>query len=219
MRPTKLHEPNRPRSTLASEPLRPLLRELIGQASPNAIDKMHVLCERWGLSRASRLDPIALRREAGLTSGQAERIAAAFGLGRAVERARRSRAEPLSTPVQVARLMVPELRGLERETFHVLLLDTKHRLLDRTRVSEGTLTSSLVHPREFFRPAIRLGAAAVVAVHNHPSGDPEPSSEDEAVTRRLVEAGRLIGIPVLDHVVVADEGWVSLRQRIDFGGS
>jgi DNA repair protein RadC len=81
----------------------------------------------------------------------------------------------------------------------------------------GTLTTSLVHPREVFRSAVREAAAALIAVHNHPSGDPEPSAEDLEVTRRLIEAGRLLGIPLLDHVVVGDGAWVSLRERMPFG--
>ena len=77
--------------------------------------------------------------------------------------------------------------------------------------------SILVHPREVFRPAVRSGAAAVVVAHNHPSGDPEPSAEDLEVTRRLAETGRLLGIPLLDHVVVGEGAWVSLRERVDLG--
>ncbi len=98
----------------------------------------------------------------------------------------------------------------------MLLLDGKHRLRRREQVSQGTLTSSLVHPREVFGPAIREGAAALIVVHNHPSGDPEPSAEDLAVTRRLVEVGRILGVPLLDHVVIADAGYVSIRDRINF---
>jgi DNA repair protein RadC len=98
----------------------------------------------------------------------------------------------------------------------VLLLDGKHRLVRRQRVSEGTLTSSLVHPREVFGPAVREAAAAVIVAHNHPSGDPEPSGEDLAVTRRLIEAGRILGVPVLDHVVIGDGAFVSIRDRISF---
>jgi DNA repair protein RadC len=98
----------------------------------------------------------------------------------------------------------------------VLLLDGKHRLKRCEAVSEGTLTTSLVHPREVFRAAVRESAAAVVVVHNHPSGDPEPSLEDLEVTRRLIDVGRLVGVPVLDHVVVGDGRFVSLRERMGF---
>ncbi len=169
-----------------------------------------------GLASLSRMDAESLVSLGGLGLRQAGRLAAAFELGRAVERSRRRTGAALSSPAEVYRLLAPELRGLNKETFHVLLLDTRHRLRGRWRVSEGTLTASLVHPREVFGPALARGAAAVVVVHNHPSGDPEPSAEDEAVTRRLLDAGRLLGIPLLDHVVLGEGAWVSLRQRMDF---
>jgi DNA repair protein RadC len=168
------------------------------------------------LAALARASPRHLAVASGLAPRAALRLAAAFELGRRVERARCPARQPLRTPERVHACMAIELRGLERETFHALLLDGKHRLRRAVRVSEGTLTSSLVHPREFFQPALRECAAAVIAVHNHPSGDPEPSAEDLAVTRRLIEAGELLGVPLLDHVVVADGGWVSLRERMRF---
>lgn len=166
------------------------------------------------LAELSRLEPLALASRVGLPPKAALRLAAAFALGRRVETARWVRAGSLQSSEGVFQLMAPKLRGLERETLYVLLLDGKHRLKDCQRVSEGTLTSSLVHPREVFAPALRARAAAVIAVHNHPSGDPEPSTEDLAVTRRLSEAGRLLGVPLLDHVVVGRGNHVSLRERL-----
>ncbi|MAE94776.1 MAG: hypothetical protein CL910_08965 [Deltaproteobacteria bacterium] len=115
-------------------------------------------------------------------------------------------------PEDVFRHFHPRLRDARQEQFLVVLLDGRHRVLGEARASEGTLTASLVHPREVFRPALREGAAAIVLVHNHPSGDPSPSTEDRAVTQRLVRAGELLGIQVLDHVVVAERGWRSLRE-------
>jgi len=165
------------------------------------------------LTRLSRHDPAALAEALGLELACGRRLAAAFELGRRVERARLPRRPRLRSAERVFRLMSPSLRGLERETFHVLLLDSKHRLTERRQISEGTLTASLVHPREVFAVALRHLAAAIVVVHNHPSGDPTPSAEDHAVTQRLVRAGRILGVPVLDHVIVADGGFVSLRER------
>jgi DNA repair protein RadC len=166
-----------------------------------------------GLSRA---DPAELAQSCGLRRGEATRLAAAFALGRRLARFRRPPRAPLRSPDRVARLLEAELSGLHQESFHVLALDGRHALLARFEVSRGTLTTSLVHPREVFRPAIARGAAAVIAVHNHPSGDPEPSAEDLAVTRRLLEAGRLLGIPLLDHVVIGAGRFVSLQARMDF---
>jgi DNA repair protein RadC len=97
-------------------------------------------------------------------------------------------------------------------------LDGKHRLRRIVRVSEGTLTNAMVHPREVYAPALRDGAAALIAVHNHPSGDPEPSEDDVRVTKRLVDTGVMVGVPLLDHVVVATGGWVSLRERLRWEG-
>ncbi len=95
----------------------------------------------------------------------------------------------------------------------VVLLDARHRVLRWEVISQGTLTASLVHPREVFRPALRAAAAALVLVHNHPSGDPTPSREDHEVTSRLVRAGEILGVRVVDHVIVAERGFCSLREE------
>ena len=95
----------------------------------------------------------------------------------------------------------------------VILLDGRNRVMGESQISQGTLTASLVHPREVFRSAIRSAAAALVLVHNHPSGDPEPSAEDLSVTHRLVEAGEIVGIRIVDHVVVADRGFYSFQEH------
>jgi DNA repair protein RadC len=116
-------------------------------------------------------------------------------------------------PDDVARVVGPRLRKETREHFLVLLLNARHEVMGRETVSVGSLNASIVHPREVFRPAVVGSAAAVVLVHNHPSGDPEPSEEDLSITKRLVEAGELLGISVLDHVIVASRGVVSLRAR------
>lgn len=110
----------------------------------------------------------------------------------------------------VAAYFRPRLLSSPIETFWVMMLDARARPLGIARVGEGTLTACLVHPREVFAPALRSRAASVILIHNHPSGDPEPSEEDEALTARLSEAGLLLGIPVLDHVVVARGGFRSL---------
>jgi len=95
----------------------------------------------------------------------------------------------------------------------VILLDARHRVLRSEVISQGTLTASLVHPREVFRPALRDAAAALVLVHNHPSGDPTPSAEDREVTARLASAGEILGVRILDHIVVAERGFCSLREQ------
>jgi DNA repair protein RadC len=106
------------------------------------------------------------------------------------------------------------MRDLQQEEFHSLLLNTQHRVIRDVLVTRGILDASLIHPREVFRPAIVESAAGVILVHNHPSGDPTPSREDRAVTRQLAEAGRAIGIPVLDHVILGEGRYVSIGEEV-----
>lgn len=124
--------------------------------------------------------------------------------------------EQARAPAEVALMLRPILGQEPVEVFVVLLLSGKHRVTGYAEVSRGTLTSSLVHPREVFGPALREAAAAIIVAHNHPSGDPEPSAEDVAVTKRLRDAGRLLGVPLLDHVIVgAADAFVSMRERLE----
>ncbi|MEM9378833.1 MAG: DNA repair protein RadC [Planctomycetota bacterium] len=169
--------------------------------------------DRLGLAVLARLDAGALAEQCGVTDRQAARLAAAFALGRAVERSAAGERPALRRPGEVARFLRPFVRGLEVETFQVLALDARYRLKARVEVSRGTLDAAPVHPREVFAPALRMAAAAVIVAHNHPSGDPEPSPADFAVTERLAGAGRLVGVPLLDHVVLGAGRWVSLREK------
>lgn len=119
----------------------------------------------------------------------------------------------LGDPEEVADHIVPLIGGADREHCLVVLLDTKHRVLRASTVSIGSIDHTFMTPHGIFRDALLANAAAVVLAHNHPSGDPEPSRDDERVTRRLVEAGRLMGVEVLDHLVVGGGSWVSLARR------
>jgi DNA repair protein RadC len=120
----------------------------------------------------------------------------------------------LRTPAEAAPLFAQYIGDQDREVFVIAMLTVRHRLLAFHKVSVGCLTSSLVHPREVMKPAILAGSAALLLAHNHPSGDPEPSAEDVALTRRLAAAGQLLGIEVLDHMILGEAGrFVSLRER------
>ncbi len=117
----------------------------------------------------------------------------------------------------VAQMLAPLLEPQSVEFFVTVLLDVQNHVIGYDETSKGTLTSSLVHPREVFGPAVRFGAAAVIVAHNHPSGDPEPSNADRTLTKRLLEAGTLLGIPLLDHIIIGSNGsFRSLREVMDF---
>ncbi|MGC8500730.1 MAG: RadC family protein [Leptospirillia bacterium] len=163
-----------------------------------------------GLSRA--LVP-ELSKVKGVGLAKGAQILAALELGRRLSERSLVPEESIRSGESVYRLLGPRLREERKESFWVLLLDTKHRLRRLEKISEGTLSMTPVHPREAFSPAVRESAAAVIFVHNHPSGDPEPSPDDWALTTRLVECGTLLGIRVLDHVVTGDHAFVSLRER------
>ena len=115
-------------------------------------------------------------------------------------------------PQDVVDLVMADLRYLKREQFHIMLLDTKNKLIEQRMVSEGSLSSSIVHPREVFSLAVKRSASGAIFIHNHPSGIPEPSKEDIETTARLVNAGNILGIKVLDHVIIGDGIYTSLKE-------
>jgi DNA repair protein RadC len=168
-------------------------------------------CE-GGLHRLAVAAPRELSRHGGVGPAKSASLVAALEIGRRLATRRLRAGDRVQSPGDVYGHFHARLRHAASERFLALLLDGRHRLVREVAISQGTLTASLVHPREVFRPALRESAAAVVLVHNHPSGDPTPSSEDRELTRRLAAAGDLLGVPVLDHVVVAERGFVSLRE-------
>lgn len=151
--------------------------------------------------------------ERGLGRAKAARVLAALELGARLASEGRQPGGSFRNPADAARYLLPRYGARPVETFGLLALDVRHRLKREVVVSTGCLTSSLVHPREVFQEAVVARAAALVLFHNHPSGDPEPSSEDLALTRRLAAAGSLMGIEVLDHLILGAGRYVSLKDR------
>ncbi|MGE5508469.1 MAG: RadC family protein [Chitinophagales bacterium] len=172
-----------------------------------------VLSQTGGLRRLAATSPHELCRIPGVGPAKASQVLAGLELGRRLMAMAPEERRALRSPGEAAGLVMPEMRFLAQEHFRVLLLDAKNRVIANELVSIGTLNTSLVHPRELFRRAIQASSAAVILVHNHPSGDPTPSAEDLSLTKRLVEAGRLLGIEVLDHLVIGDNRYVSLKER------
>lgn len=146
-----------------------------------------------------------------IDKSRALRLTAAIEFGTRLATAKMVDRPVINTPDDVAKLLMQKMRYLDREHFMVLLLNTRHAVLAIETVSIGSLSSTIIHPRELFKQAIKRSAAAIILVHNHPSGDPEPSNEDRAITRRMVEIGKLLGIEVLDHIIIGNNTYRSLK--------
>jgi len=149
----------------------------------------------------------------GMGPAKATGIKAAFTLASRFQSRKLEHLDRFTSPRQVFDYFHHEFRDSRKEYFLTLLLDGKNRIIRRVQVSEGSLNQSIVHPREVFIPAVKESAAAIILVHNHPTGDPAPSSEDIAITRRLREAGDIMGIKVLDHIIIGDGEFVSFVER------
>ena len=149
----------------------------------------------------------------GVGKVKAATLQAAIELARRLAVQQSAKIQMITGPEDVARYAMPHYRFEQKEHFAVLLLNTKNHVISMPEVSVGSLSASVVHPREVFRAAIDHAAAAMILLHNHPSGDPTPSREDIAVTERLVKAGKIMDIPVLDHVVLGRDRFISLKEK------
>ena len=199
-------------SLASSELLGLVLGTGVAGASASVLGS-RLLDDAGNLLALSRADARELAKIHGIGIARATRVAAAFQLGK------RAAVEPLPDPIvrcaaDVHRYLQPRLRGLMQEVFIVIALDARNGILHHVEVARGSLTGVEVHPREVFRPLIRLAAAAAVVAHNHPSGDSQPSDDDLALTRRLRLAGSLVGIPLLDHVVIGADGYTSIVDLV-----
>jgi DNA repair protein RadC len=172
-----------------------------------------LLAEHGGLRGLFRMDIAELARLRGLGDAKAVRLKAALELGRRLAALSPEERPQVGSPDDVANLLGIEMAALEQEQLRVVLLDTKHRVLAIRTVYQGSVNQAQVRVAEVFREAIRHNSVAVVAVHNHPSGDPTPSPEDVLVTREIVAAGLLLDIEVLDHLVIGHGRFVSLREQ------
>ena len=164
-----------------------------------------------GMANAS-VEELAKVRGIGLA--KAAQIKAAFELANRLEGYPELGKKPsVKTPDEVVSLVRGRLRGKKKEYFLALLLDTRGQLIKISEISVGSLDGSIVHPREVFKEAMSASAASVILVHNHPSGDPEPSEYDIGLTKRLAEAGEIMGIDVLDHIIICDKSYLSLKSK------
>ena len=201
-----------PQALSDSELVAILLRT--GMKGKSAMDiSRSLLIHSRSLRELSRMTPSDLTRMEGIGEAKAAELLAAVEIGRRVQASSDEERPVLRSPDDAARRLIPYLRDREKESFVVLVLDAQNALRNLSEVSSGTLNASLVHPREVFKVAIKNSAAAILVAHNHPSGNPEPSSEDIEITRQLVESGRILGIPLHDHLIIAGNTFTSLAER------
>lgn len=172
-----------------------------------------IASDQSGILHIGSASPEELCSIEGIGPAKASVLIAAAELGRRIMTAPRSRKVSASSPDEVASLFMEEMRYLKNEHFKVLLLNVKNEIITSEDVSIGSISSSDAHPREVFSSAIRRGAANVILVHNHPSGSPVPSESDRLLTERLSEAGRILGIQVLDHIIIGDGIYVSMKSE------
>ncbi len=192
-----------------------LLGILIGKGTTRktAIDLARELLDRYeSLENLFSRSPSELMKIKGIGSAKAATLSAAFQLVRRIQ-SKTSKDQPsFKRAKDVANLYLPLMKDLRKEVFRVLLLSRSNRLIKEVTISEGTLDASIVHPRDVFREALLESAAGVILLHNHPSGNPNPSEEDIRITKQLVEAGRVMGIKVYDHIILAGEDYRSLAD-------
>jgi DNA repair protein RadC len=149
----------------------------------------------------------------GVGSSRAKQIKVCYELARRLQMNKAANIQIVKSPQDVAGLIMHEMRYLKKEVFRIILLNTKNHILSIEDISIGSLNSSIVHPREVYASAVKRSASGLIAVHNHPSGDPTPSQEDISTTNRLVQAGEGIGIKLLDHVIIGDGKFISLKEK------
>ena len=193
-----------------------LLAIIIRTGSPerNAVSLGEFLLAEFGSIKGVATATVEqLAKVKGLGAVKAGQIKAAIEFGNRLSLFTEDAKPSIGGPRDVANLLMPDLRYQKKEILKSLLLDTKNRVLAIRTVSIGDLSSSIVHPREVFKDAVVISAAALIVAHNHPSGDPTPSAEDVAVTKRLIGAGEIMGIDLLDHIVIGDGVFVSLKER------
>ena len=193
-----------------------LLAILIGSGSGKvtAVDIAKTLfVEHRTLRSLAGLSVGDLKQFKGIGDARAVSIAAAFELARRLQSSPDVERRIIRSPSDIAEEFIPALRDLQQEVFIVVLLNSANKIIKEITITKGLLNSSLTHPREVFRHAIVEHAASVILMHNHPSGNPEPSQEDISITKQIVEAGKVVGIPVHDHIIIAGGNFTSLAER------
>ncbi len=172
-----------------------------------------ILIEHENLKNLLETTPTELSKIKGIGKAKASQIIAALEIGKRAVSEKNGNNVSFRCSEEVANYYLPLLKNLKKEQFRILLLDIKNKVIRELMISQGSLTTSVVHPREVLKPIIKESAASVIFLHNHPSGDPEPSSDDIEITNRLCKSCSILGINVLDHIIVAENGYFSFKLK------
>jgi len=183
-----------------------------GNKEENVIDMSNRLISKYGVSKLSSCSLRELQEIKGIGKAKASQILALFEFNKRHNLAKQN-GKPIKSAKDVFEYCHPKVNGADKEHFMILHLDTRKRVIKDEIVSVGTLNSSLIHPREVFKSAIKESANSIILVHNHPSGEPDPSNEDEDITEKIFDAGELLNIQVLDHVIIGDNKYYSFKEK------
>jgi len=166
-----------------------------------------------GLLNLVDASPESLNKFHGISNAKAATLLAAVELGKRISTTKASETFKITSPQDVSALVMEDMRYYKKEYFRIILLDTKNKVIDINTISIGSLNSSIVHPREVFLEAVKKSSASMILIHNHPSGEVQPSREDISITQRLIKAGEIMGIKVLDHIIIGDGNYLSFKEE------
>ncbi|MGM0603121.1 MAG: RadC family protein [Bacillota bacterium] len=173
----------------------------------------HIINYFDGLKNLINLSCEELQTVKGVGTAKASQISALVELSKRISKAKAEKGKTIFTPAKAAELLMEDMRHLEQEVVKAVLLDVKNKVIKISEITKGGLSSSIVHPRDVFKEAIRKNSAAIILAHNHPSGVPEPSSEDISISKKIAKSGTILGIELVDHIIIGDGKYVSLKEK------
>ncbi len=194
-----------------SELLAIILR--IGNKKENVINLANKLFNKYDIKSLSRIEISKLKKELGIGDVKACQIIACFELGRRLASFKKHKKPVIKEAKDIAKIFIPEMSSLKKEHFKGIYLNSRKRIIKEETIFIGSLNESVIHPREIFQIALDENAAALILLHNHPSGDPKPSNFDIKITKELVKAGKLLGIKILDHIILGDNSYLSFKEK------
>lgn len=200
-----------PRTLTNSELLAIILR--IGNKKENAISLANKIFNKYNLKSLSRIEFSELKKILGIGEVKSSQILACFELARRLKGFKKDKHPKINNAKDIVKIFTPEMSSLKKEHFKGIYLNSRKRIIKEETIFIGSLNESVIHPREIFKIALSENAAAIILVHNHPSGDPAPSNFDIKVTKELIKSGEILGIEVLDHIIIGENKYTSFKEK------